>query len=157
MSTQTTHEEQQTDASEDPGQEARKQATGAEGAEQPPAAGTGEDPGADAEPETFPRAYVEQLRREAGDARVKAKDRDDIAQRLHTSLVAATGRLADPTDLAFEDEHLQDEAALSTAIDELLAAKPHLASRRPRGDVGQGRTSDPGATVDLAALLRSRA
>lgn len=109
------------------------------------------------EPETFPLAYVQKLRKEAGDARVKVQDRDALAQRLHTSLVASTGRLADPSDLPFDEGHLNDADALNTAIDQLLAAKPHLATRRPRGDIGQGRTSEAGATVNLAALLRSRA
>lgn len=108
------------------------------------------------EPETFPREYVEKLRKEAGDARVKAKDRDDLAARLHTAMVAATGRLADPSDLPFSEDHLGDEDALSAALDDLLARKPHLASRRPRGDVGQGMTGS-GTSNDLAGMLRSRA
>ena len=110
----------------------------------------------DPEPDTFPRSVVEDLRKENAAYRTKAKDRDDLAHRLHTALVAATGRLADPTDLAFDETHISDEDALNTALDELLAAKPHLASRRPRGDVAQGAViSDD--TVDLAGILRSRA
>lgn len=108
------------------------------------------------EPDTFPRDYVEKLRKEAADARVKAKDRDDLARRLHTALVAATGRLADPSDLAYDEAHLADEDALSAALDDLLARKPHLASRRPRGDVGQG-VGGSTTSVDLAGILRSRA
>lgn len=108
------------------------------------------------EPETFPRAYVEELRQENGRYRQRAQRADDLAQRLHTALVAATGRLADATDLPFDEAHLDDPDALSTALDELLAAKPHLASRRPRGDVGQG-VSGAADTVDLAGILRSRA
>lgn len=107
--------------------------------------------------ETFPRPYVEKLRQEAADARVKAKDRDTLAQRLHTAQVAATGRLADPADLPYNEEHLDDEEALEAAVDDLLQRKPHLASRRPRGDVGQGQSSDSTGSVDLAAMLRSRA
>lgn len=53
-------------------------------------------------PDTFPRDYVEKLRKEAADARVKAKDRDDLAHRLHATLVASAGRLADPSDLPFD-------------------------------------------------------
>ena len=108
------------------------------------------------EPETFPRAYVEELRQENGKYRQRAQRADDLAARLHTELVRATGRLADPTDLPFAEEHLDDADALSSALDELLAAKPHLASRRPRGDVGQG-VSGAADTVDLAGILRSRA
>lgn len=108
------------------------------------------------EPETFPAAYVQKLRQEAADARVKAKRTDDLATRLHTALVAATGRLADPTDMPFDDAHLEDDTALTDALDALLKAKPHLASRRPRGDVGQGQSGGSG-TFDLAGMLRQRA
>lgn len=108
------------------------------------------------EPETFPREYVEQLRSEAADARVRAKTADDLAQRLHVALVAATGRLADPADLPYDEAHLDDADALNMAVDALLETKPHLAARKPRGNIGQG-LSDPTTTVDLAGLLRARA
>lgn len=107
-------------------------------------------------PDTFPREYVEKLRAENAENRTKAKDRDDIAHRLHTALVAATGRLADPTDLPFSDEHLTDPEALTTALDALLEAKPHLASRKPTGNIGQGATPSP-AAFDLLAALRANA
>lgn len=106
--------------------------------------------------ETFPREYVEKLRKEAADARVKAKRADDLAVRLHTALVAATGRLADPSDLPFDEAHLKDADALTAAVDELLARKPHLASRRPVGAIGQGATSNA-PSVDLAGILRQNA
>lgn len=103
------------------------------------------------EPEdVFPRSYVEELRQENGKHRQRAQKAEE---RLHTELVRATGRLADPTDLPFDDTHLEDAAALTLAIDELLARKPHLAARRPVGDIGQGATPAAGA-VDLAAILR---
>ena len=108
------------------------------------------------EPETFPREYVERLRREAAEHRTRAQRADDLAGRLHTALVTATGRLADPTDLPYDEAHLEDAETLTTAIDDLLARKPHLASRRVTGDVGQG-ASKSGETVDLAGMLRARA
>lgn len=110
----------------------------------------------DDEPDTFPRSYVEELRRESGKYRQRAQAGDVYAQRLHTELVRATGRLADPTDLPFDAEHLDDPDKLAAAVDDLLARKPHLASRRPLGDIGQGATQSAG-NVDLAALLRQRA
>ncbi|WP_304114553.1 hypothetical protein [Mycolicibacterium bacteremicum] len=107
---------------------------------------------------TFSRTYVEKLRRENANYRERANRVDELATRLHTSLVAATGRMADPTDLPFDATHLDDEDALTTAIDELLAKKPHLASRRPFGDVGQGkRGPSSDAPVNLADILRARA
>ncbi len=108
------------------------------------------------EPETFPREYVEKLRQENGRYRQKAADRDEIAQRLHVALVAATGRLAAPDELPFDEAHLSDPEALTAALDDLLARKPYLAARKLAGDVGQGASPAP-ATVDLAGLIRTRA
>jgi hypothetical protein len=106
--------------------------------------------------DTFPRSYVERLRRENANYREQASNATRFAQRLHTELVRATGRLADPTDLPYDAEHLEDAATLGNAIDDLLARKPHLASRRPVGDIGQGANGN-GSPVDLAGLLRARA
>jgi len=108
------------------------------------------------EPETFPRKVVEDLRKENADYRTKAKRADDLAGRLHTALVERSGRLQDATDLPYDESHLDDAEALTAAIDELLTRKPHLASRRVTGDVGQG-ASKSGETVDLAGMLRARA
>lgn len=134
------------EAKETPETEA-KETTEVENAEQTPAD----------DAETFPREYVEKLRKEAADARVKAKRADDLARELFTARVTATGRLADPSDLPFSDELVADADALNAAIDGLLAAKPHLASRTPRGDVGQGPTGGNSGDVDLAAMLRAGA
>ncbi|WP_028476096.1 hypothetical protein [Nocardia sp. CNY236] len=106
--------------------------------------------------DTFDRAYVEKLRRENARYRERSTRVDEISQRLHTELVRATGRLADPTDLPFDAEHLNDPEALLSAITELLDRKPHLGRRTPTGDVGQGATGTAG-TVDLAGILRGRA
>ena len=106
--------------------------------------------------ETFPRAVVEELRRENAKYRTRAGQADAMSQRLHLELVRATNRLADPSDLPFDENHLEDVSILDAAIDQLLAAKPHLASRRPSGDIGQGATGSAD-TVDLAGILRARA
>lgn len=104
----------------------------------------------------FPREYVEELRAENAKYRTRAKHADDLAHRLHTALVTATGRLEDPSDLPFNETHLDDPEALTTAINELLERKPHLASRQVTGDIGQGAVTNTG-DVDLAGLLRSLA
>lgn len=109
------------------------------------------------QPETFPREYVEKLRKESAGYRERAQQADQLAQRLHTALVAATGRLADPTDLPFDAEHLDDPDALNAAIDALVERKPHLKSRRVVGDVGQGAGSVKAGQVNLAEILRARA
>ncbi|QZT54605.1 hypothetical protein [Mycolicibacterium austroafricanum] len=114
----------------------------------------GSDPESD--PDTFTRDYVEGLRQENGKYRQRAQRADELAHRLHTELVRATGKLADPTDLEFDEDHIADAAKMIAAIDDLLTRKPHLASRRPAGDIGQGPSPSAG-TVDLAAILRGKA
>ena len=116
-----------------------------------------EDSSADNEdPDTFPRDYVEKLRDENAKYRQRAQKADDLAHRLHNALTDATGRLADPSDLPYDESHLDDPEALETAISELLAKKPHLGSRKPSGNIGQGVSSSTDA-VDLAAMMRARA
>ena len=110
---------------------------------------------ATAEEETFPREYVEKLRDENARYRQRAGKADDLARRVHRLQVEATGLLADPDDLEFNEDHLDDEEALTAAIEDLLARKPHLALRRVVGDVGQGVTDN--TPTDLAAILRRAA
>ncbi|OCH82293.1 hypothetical protein [Gordonia sp. UCD-TK1] len=106
------------------------------------------------DPDTFPRSYVEQLRQENGKYRQRAQRADELANRLHRALVEQTGRLQDPSDLPFDETHLEGDN-LTAAIDELLAKKPHLAARRVAGDVGQGASVGKG-DVSLLGLLGGR-
>ncbi|MFQ1002542.1 hypothetical protein [Modestobacter sp. SSW1-42] len=105
------------------------------------------------EGDTFPRAYVETLRRENADYRTRAKRADDLSERVLRLEVAATGKLADPADLPFDAALVDDPAALAAAIDALVAAKPHLASRIPRGDVDQGVRETPATTAGWGSLF----
>lgn len=110
-----------------------------------------------AEPDTFDRAYVQKLRDENAKYRQRAGKSDELAAALWTANVAATGRLADPSDLTMPDDaDPLDPETVTAAIESLLSQKPHLASRRPRGDVGQG-VAGSNSSVDLAGILRSRA
>lgn len=124
--------------------------------EAPEQAGDGNDAPEEEAGQTFTAEYVRKLREEAAAQRVKAKRADDLAQEVFRLRVAATGRLADPTDLAYDEALLEDEEALSGAIDDLLTARPHYAARRAAGSVGQGATGSSGG-VDLAGILRARA
>ena len=108
------------------------------------------------EVDTFPRAVVEKLRQENGKYRQRAQQSDTLARRLHTELVRATGRLADPTDLAFDEGHLDDPDALAAAVEDLLDRKPHLAARRPSGDIGQGQRGPASAGFSLLSALKDR-
>lgn len=111
----------------------------------------------EAEPDTFDRDYVQKLRDENAKYRQRAGKADELAAALWSARVAAGGRLADATDLPMPDDaDPLDPEVVDTAVTELLARKPHLASRRPRGDVGQGMAGST-SSVDLAGMLRSRA
>lgn len=107
------------------------------------------------EPDTFPRDYVEKLRDENAKYRQRAQKTDELSRRVHRLLVERTGRLADPDDLPFDEAFLDDEDALNTAIEDLVARKPHLAARKVSGNVGQGVPD--GSNVDLATILRNAA
>lgn len=113
-----------------------------------------EDQSGDDDNDTFPREVVEKLRQENGRYRQRAQQADLLAQRLHTELVRATGRLADPTDLPFDAAHLDDADSMAGALDALLEAKPHLAARRVGGDVGQGNRGAAAGSFSLLGALK---
>ena len=119
-----------------------------------PAVVEGDDEDQADDADTFPRAYVEKLRAQNARYRERAKTAEGYAKRLHTEIVRATGRLADPTDLEFDEDHLDDPDALAAAIDDLLDRKPHLASRKPVGDIGQGARSNGAGQVGLLSILK---
>lgn len=101
---------------------------------------------------------MEELRAEAAANRVKAQRTETLAQELFLAKVTALGKLEDPTDLAYDEALLADEQALTAAVDELLARKPHLATRLTKGDIGGGAGSDKDAgAVSLSAMLAARA
>ena len=94
------------------------------------------------EPEQEIDPLVKKLRNEAAGNRVKAREAGELAEQraaaLFTALVKLDGRLADPSDLPYSEEYLTDEAALESAISELLERKPGLAARQYRGNIGAG-------------------
>lgn len=112
------------------------------------------DSSEETDPEVFPAKVVRDLRKENARYRERAGKADDLAHRLHVSLVSQTGKLADPTDLEFDEAHLEDPDALAAAVDDLLARKPHLRARRVAGDVGQGTRGKTGSGPDLLEAMR---
>jgi hypothetical protein len=113
------------------------------------------------EPVTFDATYVERLRTEAADYRVKAKRADALARQVVEAYVAGEGRLHDPADLPWSDEYLDDDGLVDTAkvraaIDQLVERKPYLAARRPVEPIAQGARPEP-SSVNLASILRERA
>jgi hypothetical protein len=109
--------------------------------------------------DNFPRSYVENLRRESAGYRDKARSAetrsDELARELFTARVAATGMLADPRDLPYDPEWLDNDQELRGAIAALLDDKPHLKARTVTGDVGQGRRGAAEAPISLVAELKN--
>lgn len=102
----------------------------------------------DNDADTFPREYVERLRGEAADQRTKAKAAEDraeaLARELFAARVAATGKLANPAELEYNADILDDPEAIDAAIEAAIAERSYIASRRPSGNVGQGvKGSEP--------------
>lgn len=130
-------------------------------------ADAGTDPDADpagtdeSEPDTFTREYVVELRREAASHRAKAhaaeERADTLARTLWVERVAALSLLADPTDLPYNADVLDNPDEIRRQAEELLAAKPHLRTRRITARAGQGERGHGDAEVSLAGMLRGRA
>lgn len=112
--------------------------------------------GTDAEADTFPRSYVEELRGENATYRNRAKDAeskaDELAQALWTERVRSLGVLADPADLPYDPDALDDLDLIRQQADELLGAKPHLRTRKITERAGQGERGTE--SISLVELLQ---
>lgn len=106
------------------------------------------------ETKQFDEAYVRDLREENKRYRLRAKQADELTSRLHRVLVELDGRLQDPDDLPYSEDHLEGDA-ITTAIDDLLERKPHLKARRAAGNIGAGESgaSEPQA-FDIINAIR---
>lgn len=101
--------------------------------------------------------HLTEVRREAAGYRKRLRETETQLQQVQAELfharVAATGKLADPSDMPVDVELLA--GGLDDAIDELLQAKPHLKARS-FGDIRQGERGER-AAVSLADILRTNA
>ena len=112
--------------------------------------------------DTFPRPYVERLRARSAGYRTRATAAEartgELEQALYTERVRALDVLADPTDLPYDPEALDDPDALRAAVADLVAKRPHL---RRRGVAGAGtgtREQDDGTEpVSLLGIMRGGA
>jgi len=123
-------------------------------------------PTGDTEPDTFPREYVQRLRDESARYRQRAGRADELHRRLVEATIrsAAADHLADPGDLlmfseeadVLDSDGFPDADRIVVSAKALVTQRPHLAPRRPHGDIGQGATltEDP---ANLAGILRARA
>lgn len=119
------------------------------------------------EPDTFDRDYVEKLRAEAAEHRVKAKEAQDAldasvsAYRALAVQHAATGILSRPDALGWRDDWTAEDG-IKVDLDAIREAATEYADRYPHtavvaGDVGQGYRGESASSVDLAGMLRAGA
>lgn len=118
--------------------------------------------------DTFPREYVEKLRRESASLRDRLREaeeardgvterEEDLSRRLHAALLAQDGRLVDVEALPYAPEHLETPEALTSAVDALLERKPYLSAKR-YATIPQGATPTSAADgFSLGAMLRGGA
>ena len=131
--------------------------------EQPDPAEGDDDEGELEDGDSFPRAYVQKIRDRAAGYRTRAKSAEDRAAELERALfterVRALDVLADPEDLPFSAELLDDHDALVDAVDTLVAKRPHYRRRGTTDPAGtgsreRGRGHD---SVSLSAIMRGNA
>lgn len=113
------------------------------------------------DPDTFPRSYVEQLRSEAAEHRLRAADADKFRDALRAAVLTSQSATLLREPLAWSDDYddaetgLPDAEKISEAVQALAAEKPWLS--RPAGDVGQGFRGTESDAVNLADMLRAGA
>lgn len=114
----------------------------------------------DTSADTFSREYVTELRQESAEHRRRATAAEERAETLAGALwaerVAALNLLADPADLPYDADALDDPAEIRRQADELLTRRPHLRTRRITARAGQGE-GNGAENVSLTGIMRSRA
>ena len=139
-------------------------AAGTEPAEHEDAADEDQDEDAgDEDGDTFPRPYVERLRARSAGYRTRANTAEaraaELERALFTERVRALDVLADPADLPYDGDLLDDPDAMRAAVDALVRERPHY-RRRGTADpssTGSRHRSSPSDTVSLAAIMRGHA
>lgn len=110
--------------------------------------------------DTFPRPYVERLRARSAGYRTRATAAEartgELERALFTERVRALDVLADPTDLPFDADMLDDPDALTEAVADLVRKRPHYRRRgttTPDTTGSRDRRADRD-TVSLTGIMR---
>lgn len=110
--------------------------------------------------DTFPRPYVERLRARSAGYRTRATAAEartgELEQALFTERVRALDVLADPTDLPFDADMLDDPDALAEAVADLVRKRPHYRRRGTTTAEATGSRQRPADrdTVSLTGIMR---
>ena len=117
----------------------------------------------DEDGDSFPRSYVKRLRERSAGYRARAKTAEgrvtELERALFTERVRALDVLADPADLPYDGDLLEDPDAMRSAVDALVRERPHY-RRRGTADpssTGSRHRSSPSDTVSLSAIMRGHA
>lgn len=119
-----------------------------------------DDPTDDEDGDTFPRPYVERLRARSAGYRTRATAAEartgELEQALFTERVRALDVLADPTDLPFDADMLDDPDALAEAVADLVRKRPHYRRRGTTTAEATGSRQRPADrdTVSLTGIMR---
>lgn len=112
--------------------------------------------------DSFPRSYVEKLRREAQSLRERAMSAEaaqesvkELQRQLVLERVKADGRLVEASELPFDETYATDPEALTAAVTELLERKPYLSSQRFSSTLHQGATATDAGFSFVDALRRN--
>lgn len=159
-----TQDDQNGHESDEQGSDGQEDQSGTENGSEGQENDSEDQEGQEQEGDTFPRAYVQELRKENQGYRDRAKKGELALSRLAEVTVrdATKGILFDPSDLSYDEKTMSDDDGfpdsekIKEAAQELVSKKPHLAPRRPRGDIGQG-TRSKDDDFSLAGILRSNA
>ena len=109
--------------------------------------------------DTFPRAYVSRLRARSAGYRTRANEAEARTEALEGALfterVRALDVLADPSDMPFSAELLEDPDALRDAVAALVNKSPHYRRRGTATGTGAHDSSTPPrAPVSLLGMMR---
>ena len=154
--TEPAEDEDTTPAGTDPAEDDEDQAPAGE-----PAEDEDQDDEDGEDGDTFPRSYVKRLRERSAGYRARAKSAEgragELERALFTERVRALDVLADPTDLPFDAELLDDPDALREAVDALVRDRPHYRRRGVAAGTGSREEAGTGTGVSLLGLMRGGA
>jgi hypothetical protein len=107
----------------------------------------------------YAKSDLAKLRRSQDAYRQRAKTAEgrvaDLVQQRHEALVRLDGRLQDSTDLPFDPDAVLEPDQITETITEMITAKPHLKSRKPTGDIGQGVRGTADEPFNLIGAIKA--